>query len=195
MISQNNIAIFASGTGSNAKRLIEFALKNNLPLTHLICDNPKAEILKEPLPIHKILITANNDKNEYENRLINFLKDHKIKKVFLAGYMRLLSKNFINEFYSYVGNEKAIINIHPSLLPKYPGLNSYERFYKSEEPFSGISIHYVDAGMDTGELILQAKLERKNNENLEDFIERGKTLEHQLYPKVMLQLCQGLKNV
>lgn len=194
MISQNNIAIFASGTGSNAQELIKVGLKHKLPLTHLICDNPKAEILKISLPITKQLIPFSGSKETHEQLILNFLKENNIKKIFLAGYMRLFSKNFIKSFNEYLGHAKGIINIHPSLLPKYPGLNSYERFYKSDEPFSGVSIHYVDSGMDTGELILQAKLERKKNEKLDDFIQRGKSLEHNIYPEVMLALCHGGNN-
>lgn len=194
MISQNNIAIFASGTGSNAKVLIDQGLKHGLSITHLICDNPKAQVLKEELPITKQLIPFTGSKMIHEDQILNFLKLKNIKRIFLAGYMRLFSKKFIQEFNAYVGYDKGIINIHPSLLPKYPGLNSYERFYASNDSFSGVSVHYVDSGMDTGELILQAKLERNENEDIQDFIQRGKSLEHSIYPKVMLALCQGGKN-
>lgn len=194
MISQNNIAIFASGTGSNAKVLIHQGLKHGLPITHLICDNPKAQILKENLSITKQLIPYTGSKITHEDQILSFIKLNHIKKIFLAGYMQLFSKKFIHEFNAYAGHDKGIINIHPSLLPKYPGLNSYERFYQSSEAYSGISIHYVDSGMDTGELIVQAKLERKENEDIEDFIHRGKALEHSVYPKVMLALCKGGKN-
>ena len=183
MISPSNIAIFASGNGSNAEKLIKKAKDLNYQISCLICDNPKAGILKKNLQIPVHIIPYDSSKNAHENEILNTLRKYQVNWIFLAGYMRILSKNFIDEF-SYK-DQTQIINIHPSLLPKYRGLNAYEKSYYNGDMESGITIHYVDSGIDTGNIILQGKFKRKENDNLSDFIQRGQELEHTLYPKIL----------
>ena len=187
MISQNNsIAIFASGNGSNAIKLIECAQSNNKEIACLISDNPNANILKVKLDIPVHLIPYNHSKTKHEEEILKVLKQYDVNWIFLAGYMRILSANFIQRFTHK--NKSQIINIHPSLLPKYQGLNAYERSYQNQDQYSGITIHYVDAGIDTGEIIIQGKFERTKADSLQDFIQKGLKLEHTLYPQILMRV-------
>lgn len=179
----NAIAIFASGTGSNALALIDYAQKINSPISCLICDNPQAPIVKANIDIPIYVVPFDRNKSEHEKTIEQILAKHQVNWIFLAGYMRILSREFIQKFSDK--DRSRIINIHPSLLPQYKGLNAYERSYMNNDSFSGVTIHYVDSGIDTGEIIFQGKFERKNEDKLEDFINRGKKLEHLLYPKIL----------
>lgn len=188
MISQTkNIAIFASGNGSNAIELIKHAKKLNFTIACLICDNPHAGILKKEIPIPIHLIEKTKSKKEHEREILKTLERYQVNWIFLAGYMRILSEDFIAKFTHKhpTHAHSRIINIHPSLLPKYQGLHAYERSFANNDQFGGITIHYVDAGIDTGEMILQGKFERKNEDTITDYIKRGQELEHGLYPKIL----------
>lgn len=178
-----SIAIFASGTGTNALALIKAAKKYKAPIKCLICDHPDAQITKENIDIPIYVIPFEKDKKNHEKKILEVLSQYQINWIFLAGYMRILSSEFINHFSKE--NTRRIINIHPSLLPKYKGLNAYERSFNNNDNFSGITIHFVDSGIDTGEIIYQGKFERKVGDNLDDFIKRGKELEHILYPQIL----------
>ena len=179
----NGIAIFASDTGSNALALIDYAQKINAPIRCLICDNPNAAIIKADINIPIIVIPYGESKKEHEAKIMEALNKYEVEWIFLAGYMRILSKDFIDHFSN--NNHSRIINIHPSLLPHYKGLNAYEKSFFNDDQFSGVTIHYVDAGIDTGEIILQGRFDRDKNDKLDDYIHRGKSLEHILYPQVL----------
>ena len=148
-------AVFISGTGSNLKSLIKFSKKKNSPISIelIISDNSKAKGLK----FGKIFNISNkvfNYKNKTiaEKKIISEIKNKKIKLICLAGFMKILSKNFIKKF-----NGK-IVNIHPSLLPKYKGLNTHERAINNKDKFAGCTVHYVNDKIDSGKVILQEKI-------------------------------------
>ncbi|MCB9092027.1 MAG: hypothetical protein H6620_05655 [Halobacteriovoraceae bacterium] len=186
-----NVALMASGTGSIAEALYLKSLEHpelmNIPI--LITDKNMAPLHQrfsqyKNCEIHTIPFKG--DKKQHEAKILEVLKQHNIHWVFLAGYMRLLSNNFIKHYRS---EEKThIVNIHPSLLPKYPGLKAYEKTFEANDPVGGISIHYVDEGMDSGPIISQKQFERFKDETLEDFMSRGKNLEKEHYPEIMLEL-------
>lgn len=182
---QNKIALFVSGSGTNAQALLEYATAHNIEVNCIICDNPNAEILKKELSVPVTLIPFLGSKKAHEQSILKFLGQKEITWIFLAGYMRILSSSFIDNFHQNINSQNRIVNIHPSLLPKYKGLNAYEHFYHSSDKHTGISIHFVDSGIDTGEIILQGKINRIPNENINDFIERAKKIEHELYPKIL----------
>lgn len=187
------IAIFASGAGSNALNLIQESLRfNNIKITHLIVDtdsSPLPEMVREKYPsiqVERILpldnLKGSQRKLEHETRITQCLKSSEVEWILLAGYMRILGTTLLTEFQNH------IINIHPSLLPLYPGVDSYKRAFDDGVTESGVTIHLVDAGVDTGPVILQEKFRRLPADSLADFIQRGKDLEWKLYPKVLEQI-------
>ncbi len=123
-----------------------------------------------------------NSREEVEKKLISVLKEEEIDLIVLAGYMRLLTPLFVSAF------KGRIINIHPALLPKYPGTHGIEESFASGDRELGITIHYVDEGMDTGPVICQKSFLRNPSDTLESTAERIHGLEHQWYPDVILDL-------
>lgn len=192
-----NIALFASGTGTNVLNLISRAAEyKNIKIACIIVDtktSPLPQIIEEKhpqIPVYQVLINEELEKSqrkaEHEARMIELLARHEVKWGLLAGYMRIVGPRLLNFF-----GMQRLINIHPSLLPKYPGLEAYERAFKDGVTESGITIHLVDSGMDTGPILLQRNFERKKEDTLSDFIQRGKEVEWQLYPEILKQLDQG----
>ncbi|MBT6325488.1 MAG: phosphoribosylglycinamide formyltransferase [Bdellovibrionales bacterium] len=180
-----NVAILASGDGSNAENIIRYchSHKTRLIAKCVITDNSVAGVISRAeelrTPIHIVPYDINKKKIENEKTIINILHENKIDLICLAGYMKILSNNFINMF-----NFK-IVNIHPSLLPKYSGKSAYERAYHSKDVQSGCTIHYVDTGIDTGPIIFQESFTKSSTDTLEEFKAKGLKLEHQLYKKFL----------
>lgn len=179
-----SIVIFASGNGSNAEAIYNNSLALGFKVAAIVCDRKEAGILAKAKSwdCQTLLIEKNKaeTREQHEARIVNQLKEISFNLIVLAGYQRLLSATFLNSF-----PQNTIINIHPSLLPAYPGLNSYERAFNDGAPESGITIHYVDAGMDTGSIITQKSLTRLSSDTLDDFMKRGLALEHAHYPRVI----------
>jgi phosphoribosylglycinamide formyltransferase-1 len=191
-----NIALMASGTGSNVLNLLNYQPElSNLCFKCVIIDTPQSPLLsilpKKYPQLRCELIQPRMDlkgelrRREFEDRLLDFLSSMEIDWVLLAGFMRILSERVISKF------ERKIINIHPSLLPKYPGLLAYERAFQEGEEESGVTIHLVDEGVDTGEILLQRKFPRHPSDTLQDFIQRGKMIEWELYPQVLSMLTSA----
>ena len=178
-------AVFISGTGSNLKSLIKFSKKKKSPISIclIISNNPKAKGLKLG-KINKIKKKVINFKKKYksENHLISLLKVHEIKMICLAGFMKILSKNFISKF------KGKILNIHPSLLPKYKGLNTHQRTLNNNEKYSGCTVHFVNSKLDSGKIILQKKVKISKNETKDSLAKKVLAQEHRLYPKAILKV-------
>ena len=178
-------SIFISGTGSNLKSLINFYLLKNSPIqiNVIITDNINAKGLTyaDRYKIKKKIIKFNG-KGVAENKILKILKHNNIKLICLAGFMKVLSKNFIKRF------EGNILNIHPSLLPKYKGLNTHERAIKNKEKFSGCTVHFVNHKLDSGKIILQKKVKILKNDNPVSLSQRILKQEHKLYPKAIRNL-------
>jgi phosphoribosylglycinamide formyltransferase-1 len=121
-------------------------------------------------------------RKEHEERMMTLLVEHGIHYIFLAGFMRILSPIFVSRF------RKRLINIHPSLLPKFPGLHAYEQAFMANDSQSGITVHFVDEGVDTGPIIEQISFPRLDTDSIADFIARGKSLEWTIYPEVLKRL-------
>ena len=191
-------AILASGRGSNAANLVNFSreasCENELEIACLIVDNPQALVLerarKWDLP-HYCVPGKGVDRDEREKKMLEILRHHGVEWVFLAGYKRILSKNFLSAFPGSQSNHSKVVNIHPSLLPDFPGLKAYERAFEAGVEFSGVTIHFVDEGVDTGPVICQESFPRKENDTLEDFVRRGLELEHRLYRKAVGMIIGG----
>ena len=175
-------AVFISGTGSNLKSLIQFTKKKNSPISIelIISDNPKAKGLKFGKNF-KILNKVFNYKNKIiaEKKIISEINNKKIKLICLAGFMRILSKNFIKRF------KGKILNIHPSLLPKYKGLNTHQRAISNNEKYSGCTVHVVNSRLDAGKIILQKKVKISKFDTAKSLAKKILIQEHKLYPKAI----------
>ena len=178
-------AVFISGTGSNLKSLIKFSKKKKSPISIelIISNNPKAKGLKLG-KIDKIKRKVYNFKRKYkiENQILSDLKEHKIKMICLAGFMEILSRNFISKF------KGKILNIHPSLLPKYKGLNTHQRALENNEKYSGCTVHFVNSKLDSGKIILQKKVKISKNDTKNSLARKVLIQEHKLYPRSILKI-------
>ena len=183
--SKIRTAVFISGTGSNLKSLIKFSKTNKSPISieFIISNNSKAKGLGYA-KIYKIKKKVLNFKNKNlsENKLLSFLKINNIEVICLAGFMKILSKNFIKKF------KGKILNIHPSLLPKYKGLNTHERALNNKEKYSGCTVHFVNSRLDSGRIILQKKVKISKNETETSLSKKILAQEHKLYPKAILKV-------
>ena len=178
-------AVFISGTGSNLKSLIKFSNKKKSPISIdlIISNNPKAKGLKLG-KINKIKRKVYNFKKKYkiENQILSDLKKHKIKMICLAGFMEILSRNFITKF------KGKILNIHPSLLPKYKGLNTHQRALDNNEKYSGCTVHFVNSKLDSGKIVLQKKVKISKNDTKNSLARKVLIQEHKLYPRSILKI-------
>jgi len=183
--SKIRTAVFISGTGSNLKSLIKFSKikKSPISIEFIISNNSKAKGLNyaKIYKIKKIVLNFKNQ-NLSETRLLYILKMNNIEMICLAGFMKILSKNFINKF------KGKILNIHPSLLPKYKGLNTHERVLNNREKFSGCTVHFVNSRLDSGKIILQKKVRILKNETESSLAKKILAQEHKLYPKAILKV-------
>ena len=178
-------AIFISGTGSNLKNLIKFSkLKKSPILVDLVISNTnkaKGLIYADYSNIKKKIFNFKKN-NIAEENILKILKKRNISFICLAGFMKILSINFISKF------DGVIVNIHPSLLPKYKGLNTHERAIKNRDKFSGCTVHYVASKLDSGEIIMQQKLRIKDSYNAKILAKKVLKLEHKLYPAAIIKI-------
>ena len=184
-IKKFNTAVFISGKGSNLKNLIKFSKKKISPIkiNLVISNKPKAKGLEyaKKNRIKSKVFNLYNQSND-EKSILKILKKEKIKLICLAGFMKILSGNFIKKF------DGVILNIHPSLLPKYKGLNTHKRVIRNKEKFSGCTVHFVNSKLDSGKIILQEKIKITKSETPMKLAKKVLKLEHTLYPKAILML-------
>ena len=177
-------AVFISGTGSNLKSLIRFSRTNKSPISIdlIVSNNPKAKGLKygKIFKIRKKIF--NFEKNQSESKILATFKRYDIKMVLLAGFMKILSKNFITKF------KGKILNIHPSLLPKYKGLNTHQKALDNKEKYSGCTVHIVNSKLDSGKIILQKKVKISKNDTKNSLARKVLIQEHKLYPRSILKI-------
>ena len=172
-----DIGILASGEGTNAENIILFAAKNpdSFRVPVVITNRPGAPVLGK---VQALGVAAHVVEGGDEKKITTILNDHGVKVVCLAGYMKLLSGTVLKKF-------ETILNIHPSWLPEFPGLRAYERAFASGLEYSGITVHFVDEGIDTGPILVQEKFPRCPEDTLESFRQRGQALERILYPRAL----------
>ena len=177
-------AVFISGTGSNLKSLIKFSKKKKSPIIiqMIISNNSKSKGLKYA-KIYKVKKKVFDFKNTLsEKKVINELKKNNISLICLAGFMKILSMNFIKNF-----NGK-ILNIHPSLLPKHKGLNTHERAIKNKDKYSGCTVHFVNSRLDSGKIINQKKVKINKSDTPKTLAKKILTQEHKLYPAAIMKV-------
>ncbi|KOP71301.1 phosphoribosylglycinamide formyltransferase [Cytobacillus solani] len=183
-----NIAIFASGTGTNFQAIVDAVKTDKLSavIKLLVCDRQDAysieRAIKEKIPSFVFTAKEYASKEEYETEILQRLKELEIDYVVLAGYMRLIGPTLLKNY------EGRIINIHPSLLPAFPGKDAIGQALKAKVKESGVSIHFVDEGMDTGPIIAQQSVSLSENETIESLQAKIHEIEHKLYPQVLQRL-------
>ena len=186
---KKKIAVFISGRGSNLKSLIKYSKnkKSLFEISLVISNNPKAIGLKYALK-YKInhFIVSHKNKASFETRSLKLVKKFNIDLICLAGFMKILSGSFIKKF------SKPILNIHPSLLPKYKGLNTHERAIKNRDKFSGASIHRVTTKLDSGKIVLQKRVRILKSDNVDSLSKKILKIEHEIYPKAILRFLINL---
>ena len=184
-----NCAIFISGRGSNLKSIFKHSKKNfskiNIKLVISNKRNIPGIIFAKKNKINSKIVNYQNIKSA-ENKILNLLKKNKIEFIFLAGFMKILSNFFLKKFGS------KIINIHPSLLPRYKGLNTHERVIQNNENFSGCTVHYVNDKLDSGKIILQKKIKIFKNDTNKSLEKRVLIQEHKLYPLALKKFFVNL---
>ena len=177
-------AVFISGTGSNLKSLIKFSKLKKSPIIieMIISNNAKSKGLQYA-NIYKIKKRVFDFKNFLsEKKIIDELKQNNINLICLAGFMKILSKNFVKNF------KGKILNIHPSLLPKYKGLNTHERAIRNNDKYSGCTVHFVNSRLDSGKIINQKKVRIKKLDTPKTLAKRVLIQEHKLYPAAIMKV-------
>jgi phosphoribosylglycinamide formyltransferase-1 len=183
------LAVFTSGNGSNFQAIAEKISETSHTIPCMICDRKNAFSFSraENLKIKSYYVKYyGRSIEESENEILDILKKEKIDFIALAGFMRLLSEKFIENY------RNRIINIHPALLPKFPGTHAIERSFTSQDKELGITIHYVDKGMDTGPVILQHSFTRNFNATIEEIEKKIHNLEYTFYPDTVEKLLDSL---
>ncbi|SDJ52131.1 phosphoribosylglycinamide formyltransferase [Salimicrobium halophilum] len=186
-----NIAVFASGTGSNFDALAEAIDRNEVDaeISLLVSDKPSSKVVDKAKERGIEVLSFHpgdfNGKAGYEQVILGACQEHNIEWIVLAGYMRLVGTTLLTPF------EGRIINIHPSLLPAFPGKNAVGQALEAGVKVTGVTVHLVDEGMDTGPIIDQQAIRIEEEDTEEDVQQRIQQVEHVLYPEVVGRLVKG----
>ena len=189
-----NIAIFASGSGSNFQAIADVVQAGELDvnISLLVCDKPNAYVIERALTLNIPTFIFNpkdySTKDAYEKEIASILRNCGVEFIVLAGYMRLIGQVLLRAY------EGKIINIHPSLLPDFPGKDAIGQAIAAKAKWSGVTIHYVDEGMDTGPIIVQERVQLDEHETRESLQEKIQSIEHKLYPSILQMLLQARRD-
>ena len=179
------IAVFISGRGSNLKSIIKKKKKKNslFKIDLVISNNINVKGLQiaKKFKIKNYYVKYSN-KRIFESRVLKLLNKNKIDLICLAGFMKILSRKFIKKY------SKPIINIHPSLLPKYKGLNTHSRAIKNKDKYSGATVHIVNEKLDSGKIIIQEKVKILKSDEEKTLKKKVQKIEHRIYPKAVIKL-------
>lgn len=185
------LAILASGSGSNAEAIMRWA--GAVDFAEIVCvgsDKRKAFVHERAkafsVPSFSVVKRKNEERAAFDKRLLAALEAFAPDMIILAGYMKLLTPQFLEKF------PDRVINIHPSLLPAFPGTDGYGEAFAARVKMSGCTVHYVDAGVDTGKIIEQTNIPLLPEDTLEDFKKRGLAIENEFYPRVLEKLLVNL---
>ncbi|WP_408009154.1 phosphoribosylglycinamide formyltransferase [Pseudalkalibacillus sp. A8] len=180
-----NIAVFASGTGSNFQAIVDASESGTLEakVTLLVCDRPGVKAIeraeKHGIPTFVFSSKEYRNKEAFETEILKKLKEAKAEFIALAGYMRLIGPTLLSQF------QGKMVNIHPSLLPAFPGKDAIGQALEAGVSETGVTVHFVDNGMDTGPIIEQATVPVDENDTAEILQQKIHKIEHELYPKVI----------
>ncbi len=185
------IVVMGSGNGSNFQAIAEYIRDKNLPIeiVAMVTDNPKAFIIERAknlgIPARVLDYKAIGDRDLYNKMLLELLQELSPDLVVLAGYMRIVPPEIVNAF------RGKMINIHPALLPSFPGLHGIEQAWSYGVKVTGVTVHFVDEGVDTGPIIDQVPVRIEEGDTLESLEARIHEAEHELYPKVIARILLG----
>lgn len=188
MKKRKKVAVFASGSGSNFQTLVDEAEAGQLDadIAILVCDKPNAFVIeradKAGIPSFVFQAKAYASKEAFEQEIVSELKSQQIELIVLAGYMRLIGPTLLSEY------EGRIVNIHPSLLPEFPGKDAIGQALAAGAQVTGVTVHFVDEGMDTGPIIAQERVKVDSEETKESLQEKIHAVEHKLYPAVLQKI-------
>lgn len=180
-----NIAVFASGSGTNFQAIVDAVNdgKLDVDIRLLVCDRPQAKVVERAREANIDVFTFRPKeyaaRELYEAEILQQLEENEVDLIVLAGYMRLITDKLIKPYYG------RIINIHPSLLPVFPGTHGIEQAFDYGVKFTGVTVHYVDGGMDTGPIIAQRAVEIAEEDTLETLEAKIHRVEHELFPQVI----------
>lgn len=176
------VAVFASGSGTNLQAIIDAEIQS-IQIVLVFTNNPEAYAI-ERAKNHNIPVEVIDHKNyqtreEYEKNIIEVLDPYKLDLIVLAGFMRILSPVLVRAY------KNKIVNIHPALLPSFPGINSARQALEYGVKYTGVTVHFVDEGVDTGPIILQSIVEIEDKDTEESLLRKIHKVEHQIYPKAI----------
>ncbi|CAK1253574.1 phosphoribosylglycinamide formyltransferase [Fructobacillus tropaeoli] len=184
------LAVFASGTGTNFSALQEAIVDKDLPaeIVLVVVDHQDAPVIERAtkwnIPVFKVRYPSYESKAAAEQAIVEELQAHQVDGILLAGYMRILTETLLSAF------PQKIVNLHPALLPKFPGRHSILDAYEAGVRQTGVTVHFIDNGIDTGPAIAQQAVPRLPEDSLEDLTERIHAVEHELYPAVLADLLE-----
>ena len=182
---KKNTAVLISGRGSNLRSLVKYSKtkKSLIRIVLVVSNNFSAKGLDyaNKSNINNIVIKYSNRKS-FEDRLFKLLRRNNVDLICLAGFMKILSGKFIKKF------NKTILNIHPSLLPKYKGLNTHNRAIQNKDKYSGATVHIVNDKLDSGKIILQKKVKILKSDSGKSLEKKVLKIEHKIYPKAVIKL-------
>lgn len=184
------LAVFASGTGTNFSALQEAIVDKDLPaeIVLVVVDHQDAPVIERAakwnIPVFKVRYPSYENKAAAEQAIVAELQAHQVDGILLAGYMRILTETLLSAF------PQKIVNLHPALLPKFPGRHSILDAYEAGVRQTGVTVHFIDNGIDTGPAIAQQAVPRLPEDSLEDLTERIHAVEHELYPAVLADLLE-----
>jgi phosphoribosylglycinamide formyltransferase 1 len=184
---KKNTCVFISGQGSNLKNLINKSREYNFPINIklVISNNENAYGINYAKKNSIPYLIINTKLRNYENQILQTLKKYRISLICLAGYMKIISKNFLKKY------RNKIINIHPSLLPKFKGLNTFSRIIKNKEKKTGCTVHYVNEKLDSGNVITQKSFFINPNDNELVLKQKTQKLEYQAFPEAIIKIFQN----
>ena len=179
--------VFISGNGSNLRNIISRSRDHNFPIkvSLVISNNRNANGITYAKKYKIPYLFINTNIKNYDNKILLNLKKYKISLICLAGYMKIISKKIINTF------NKKIINIHPSLLPKFKGLNTFSRIIKNREKKTGCSVHYVNNKLDDGDIIVKKMFYLNANENENTLKQKTQLLEYKAFPEAIIKIFRN----
>ena len=181
---KKNACVFISGEGSNLKNLLKRSRDYNFPISIklVVSNNPQARGVNFAKKYSIPCIIVNTRFRFFESIILNNLNKYRINIICLAGYMKIISKSFLRSF------KKQVINIHPSLLPKYKGLNTFERILKKKEKKTGCTVHFVNEKLDSGKIILRKYFYISPNDNSKVLKYNTQKLEYLAYPEAIYKI-------
>ncbi|MCZ6528147.1 MAG: phosphoribosylglycinamide formyltransferase [Candidatus Dadabacteria bacterium] len=182
------VAVFASGSGTNLQAIIDADIQT-IEIAVVFTNNPDAYAI-ERAKKHNIQVEIIDHKNyktreEYEKHIIEVLDPYKLNLIVLAGFMRILSTVFVRAY------KNKIVNIHPALLPSFPGINAGRQALEYGVKYTGVTVHFVDEGVDTGPIILQSVVEIEDEDTEDTLLEKIHEVEHRIYPKAIELISSG----